>query len=73
MASRPQRTVVRAEAPAASAAKSRMSAWDQVSSAELAFDFKARSPEAKAPALDWGSRDRASVKEAIIRWLEEQL
>ena len=53
--------------------KARMAAWDQVSSGELAFDFTTPGGEPKAASLDWGGRDRAGVKEAIIRWLEEQL
>jgi len=85
MASRPQRTAA-TKAAAASAAspslslppapppsKSRMSEWDQVAPGELAFDFTLPGAEPKSTSLDWGHKDRASVKEAIIRWLEEQL
>jgi hypothetical protein len=63
----PQRaTVVTSEAP-----KSRANAWDQVSRRELAFDFTqpevARSPRTRR------RKGKAGVREAIIRWLEEQL
>ncbi len=53
------------------AAKSRAAAWDQVSRGELAFDFSqptvARSPRARP------LKGKLGVREAIIRWLEEQL
>lgn len=66
--------MLRTDAPAAPAPgpKPRVAAWDQVASGELAFDFTTPA-EPKSAALDWGTRDRAGVKEAIIRWLEEQL
>ena len=72
MASRAQRTVQKTDATAP-AVKARMAAWDQVAPSELAFDFTPIRPEAKSANLDWGSKDKAGVKEAIIRWLEEQL
>ncbi|MGC4113481.1 MAG: hypothetical protein QM765_02190 [Myxococcales bacterium] len=50
-----------------------MAAWDQVSPGELAFDFTTPSEPKSASSVDWTSKDRASVKEAIIRWLEEQI
>ena len=51
------------------------SVWDKVASPELAFDFSQRAPApVPSPALtDWTVRDRVGIKEAIIRWLEEQL
>jgi hypothetical protein len=53
--------------------KVRSSAWDQVMSEELAFDFSPRAA-VPAPALrKWGLQEKGSVKEAIIRWLDEQL
>lgn len=48
-------------------------AWDQVASGELAFDFTVRTPATRSPNLDWSAREKVGVKEAIIRWLEEQL
>jgi len=53
-------------------AKSRAAAWDQVAPAELVLDFTTRTP-AQPQTFDWKTRDRGGVKEAIIRWLEEQL
>lgn len=76
MVSRPQRTNVATRPDTVvlpSSARNRMAAWDQVAPSELAFDFTAKNAEPKPPGLDWGVKDRASVKEAIIRWLEEQL
>jgi hypothetical protein len=51
--------------------KNRAAAWDQVSPGELAFDFN--SPPPKPLSLDWPLKEKVGVKEAIIRWLEEQL
>lgn len=77
MVSRSQRTTVvqtsTPMAPTIPAPRARMAAWDQVSSGELAFDFTTPGTEPKSAPLDWGNRDRTSVKEAIIRWLEEQM
>lgn len=54
--------------------KVRPSAWDQVLNEELAFDFSPRATAPSAPALPkWGFREKGGVKEAIVRWLEEQL
>ncbi len=65
----PQRAT--AVTAAAEAQKSRASAWDHVSKGELAFDFTqpevTRSPRKRRP------KGRTGVREAIIRWLEEQL
>ena len=48
--------------------------WNKAARGELHFDFTpAEVAEEKKPGPDWGSRDRIGVKEAIIRWLEEQL
>lgn len=67
---RTQRVATVAEAQAL---RSRAAAWDQVAPDELAFDFDAAAPPERAPALDWKAREKVGVKEAIIRWLEEQL
>lgn len=70
MGSRAQRvaTVAQAQATRGPAA-----AWDQVAPDELAFDFDPDAPPPNAPELDWKTREKVGVKEAIIRWLEEQL
>jgi hypothetical protein len=61
----------RATAVTVDAAKSRAAAWDQVSRGELAFDFSqpavARSPRMRP------LKGKVGVREAIARWLEEQL
>lgn len=49
-------------------------AWDSGAKAELAFDFSPPEPRGSdALTKDWGARERSSVKDAILRWLEEQL
>jgi hypothetical protein len=49
-------------------------AWDAGAKAELAFDFSPPDPRGSdALTKDWGARERSSVKDAILRWLEEQL
>jgi len=53
--------------------KNRAAAWDQVAPQELAFDFSAHGPKTATANLDWKDRESVGVKEAIIRWLEEQL
>ena len=53
--------------------KNRAAVWDQLASGELAFDFTARKPANPSPTLDWKDREKVGVKEAIVRWLEEQL
>jgi len=45
----------------------------KLASGELAFDFTARKPANPSPTLDWKDREKVGVKEAIVRWLEEQL
>lgn len=50
----------------------RSSAWDEVANGELAFDFSSRRPAA-APAPGMSRSPKRGVKEAIVRWLEEQL
>ncbi|MGI5862117.1 MAG: hypothetical protein ACOX6T_08665 [Myxococcales bacterium] len=50
------------------------SAWDQVASGQLALEFASRlNLSARRPAAGSKAGDRAGVKEAIIRWLEEQM
>ena len=69
MASRNQsRASVRLEA-----SKSPAMVWDQIDTGELAFDFSARSKALPSSARKWAGRGKRSVKEAILRWLEEQL
>jgi hypothetical protein len=53
--------------------KNRAAAWDQIANGELAFDFFADAPSATGPVLDWHAQEKVGVKEAIIRWLEEQI
>jgi hypothetical protein len=50
----------------------RAAAWDQVSRGELAFDFTPPAKE-KQPRLRWAVKERVGVKEAILRWLEQQM
>jgi hypothetical protein len=61
----PQRAI------AVTAEAQRASAWDQVSKSELAFDFT--QPEVVRSPRKRRSKGRTGVREAIIRWLEEQL
>jgi hypothetical protein len=61
----------RATVATAKAPKPRGNAWDQVSKGELAFDFT--QPEVARAPRTRRRRGRAGVREAILRWLEEQL
>ena len=74
MASRTQRQIVRAETFARKSAKKRAAAWDQISRPGLAFDFTSSAADQdKASPLSPSDKSRESVKQAIIRWLDEQL
>jgi len=71
MAKPPQRSSVATTDVVAASARATAPAWD--GSEELSFDFTTPGAENGKPGLKWGTKDRAGVKEAIIRWLEEQL
>ena len=50
------------------------SAWDEVANGQLDLDFSPRSASApRRTAKGLKSGERSGVKEAIIRWLEEQM
>jgi hypothetical protein len=49
------------------------SAWDQVASGQLALEFASRFALSARPAGGSKTGDRSGVKEAIIRWLDEQM
>lgn len=69
MGSRPKRPV---HVTTLEPALKRAAAWDQVSPPELVLDFT--SPAASEPTSpERTPRERGGVKEAIIRWLEEQI
>jgi hypothetical protein len=50
----------------------RAAAWDQISKGELAFDFTLPATRNERPAFEIAN-EKSGVKEAILRWLEEQL
>lgn len=49
--------------------------WDQSLETELSFDFDTcdESPDAPRSRTGFPPAEKAGVKEAIIRWLEEQI
>ncbi len=48
--------------------------WDKVLEPELSFEFEAdESPDAPRSRPGFPAAEKASVKDAIIRWLDEQL
>jgi len=48
--------------------------WDQIETGELAFDFSGRPKALPSSARSRAGRGgKRSVKDAILRWLEEQL
>jgi len=51
--------------------KIRAIAWDQVAKGELAFDFTL--PAQLKTAEPLAEKEKVGVKEAIVRWLEEQI
>ena len=53
--------------------KNRAAVWDQLAPGELAFDFSARTTRTGNAGLEWKDHEKVGVKEAIVRWLEEQL
>ncbi len=51
----------------------RSAVWEHVASGELAFDFSPQPVPAKPAIPEWSAQNKGSVKDAIIRFLEEQL
>jgi hypothetical protein len=74
MSSATRAAVVLAEARAEREYPESRNPWDNIPN-ELDLDFSPRlaSPTRRHGQRSWKSGDRVGVKEAIIRWLEEQM
>lgn len=49
-------------------------AWEQVERRFLVFDFERPAAEASAPLpLEWSKPDSGGLREAVLRWLEQQM
>lgn len=74
MSSATRAAVVLTEARAERETPDNSSPWDHVSNGELDLDFSPRmASPSRAGQRNWKSGERVGVKEAIIRWLEEQI